>query len=76
MAQCASPSRVHESAGARMLFWQLLGKSKWVCDACPFIPKWSVEDAQGQAQYTLRPDVCCGCVSPPHTPSLPVAAHS
>jgi len=39
----------------------LLGKSKWVCDACPFIPKWSVEDAQGQAQYTLRPDVCCGC---------------
>ncbi len=58
------PAFMPASAGAGMLILQLLGKSKWVCDACLCIPKWSIEDAQGKAQYTLRPDVCLGCVSP------------
>jgi hypothetical protein len=40
------------------------GKSKYVCDACLFVPKFTVSDSEGTVHYLLRPDTCiCGlCV--------------
>ena len=38
---------------------ELLGTTKYVCDACLFVPKYDVLDADGEAAYRIRPDVCC-----------------
>lgn len=37
----------------------LLGTTKYLCDMCPFVPKFKVEDTNGQDVYYIRPDVCC-----------------
>eukprot|EP00545_Synedropsis_sp_CCMP1620_P014241 CAMPEP_0119026586 /NCGR_PEP_ID=MMETSP1176-20130426/35728_1 /TAXON_ID=265551 /ORGANISM="Synedropsis recta cf, Strain CCMP1620" /LENGTH=316 /DNA_ID=CAMNT_0006982331 /DNA_START=20 /DNA_END=970 /DNA_ORIENTATION=- len=44
----------------------ILGETRFVCDACLFVPKFHVLDASGSVQYLLRPDTCCGglCVMP------------
>jgi len=39
---------------------ELLGVSKYVCDSCCFVPKYSLEDANGNLVYRVRPDTCCG----------------
>jgi len=38
----------------------LIGKSVYVCDACLFIPKYEVQDKDGNALYRVRPETCCG----------------
>lgn len=37
----------------------LLGKSKYVCDMCIFIPKYDLFDCKGDHIYRLRSEVCC-----------------
>lgn len=38
---------------------QLLGTTRYICDMCPFVPKFLVEDASGAPKYMVRPDTCC-----------------
>mmetsp|Transcript_17413 Transcript_17413/g.37878 ORF Transcript_17413/g.37878 Transcript_17413/m.37878 type:complete len:291 (-) Transcript_17413:420-1292(-) len=41
---------------------QLIGKTSYVCDAFLCVPKFKVEDANGQPWYRIRSDTCCfGC---------------
>ena len=41
---------------------ELLGTSRYLCDACLFVPKFGVYDAQGIEVYRVRPDTWfCGC---------------
>ena len=44
----------------------ILGQTKFICDACIFVPKFHVYNRYGHVQYLLRPDTCvCGlCVMP------------
>mmetsp|Transcript_6907 Transcript_6907/g.14663 ORF Transcript_6907/g.14663 Transcript_6907/m.14663 type:complete len:318 (-) Transcript_6907:201-1154(-) len=35
-----------------------LGETKYVCDACPFVPKFLVLDKHRTPKYLLRPDTC------------------
>eukprot|EP00986_Skeletonema_menzelii_P000286 scaffold82_cov135-Skeletonema_menzelii.AAC.6 len=37
----------------------VLGKTKFVCDGCCFVPKYDVFDPKGQKKYRIRPDTCC-----------------
>ena len=37
-----------------------VGETKYVCDECPFVPKFHVFDADGRQQYLIRPDTCMG----------------
>jgi hypothetical protein len=39
-----------------------MGTTRYICDKCLWVPKFSVENGQGQEVYRLRPDTCClGC---------------
>ncbi|CAE7351270.1 Plscr3 [Symbiodinium sp. CCMP2592] len=37
-----------------------LGKVSYICDACPFVPKYDVFDKKGVPMYRVRPDTCVG----------------
>ncbi len=37
-----------------------IGKTSYVCDACLFVPKYDVTNAQGEKIYRIRPDTCVG----------------
>jgi len=37
-----------------------LGTSRYVCDECLFVPKFKVEDPEGNKVFRIRTDTCCG----------------
>lgn len=37
----------------------VIGQTRYVCDACCFVPKLDVVDAMGEPKWRLRPDTCC-----------------
>jgi hypothetical protein len=37
-----------------------IGKTSYICDACLFVPKYDVTNAQGEKIYHIRPDTCVG----------------
>lgn len=40
----------------------LVGTSRYECDACLFVPKYSIYSTTGQPWWVVRPDTClCGC---------------
>jgi len=39
---------------------QLIGVSRYICDMCIFVPKYNLEDGNGNVIYRVRPEVCCG----------------
>mmetsp|Transcript_26802 Transcript_26802/g.62115 ORF Transcript_26802/g.62115 Transcript_26802/m.62115 type:complete len:269 (+) Transcript_26802:93-899(+) len=51
------PSLTTKDAGGRVL-----GRSRYICDACLFVPKFEIQDANYNTIYRVRPDTCClGC---------------
>eukprot|EP00547_Thalassionema_nitzschioides_P000995 CAMPEP_0194207658 /NCGR_PEP_ID=MMETSP0156-20130528/6332_1 /TAXON_ID=33649 /ORGANISM="Thalassionema nitzschioides, Strain L26-B" /LENGTH=347 /DNA_ID=CAMNT_0038934469 /DNA_START=138 /DNA_END=1181 /DNA_ORIENTATION=+ len=42
------------------------GETRYICDACLFVPKFHVLNGNGQVRFVLRPDTCLGgaCVRP------------
>lgn len=40
---------------------EFLGSSHYKCDMCLFIPKFIVKDKDGNDQYLIKPETCCGC---------------
>lgn len=44
----------------------LLGSSKYLCDVNLLVPKFVVKDGQGNLQYLVKPNTCCGgcCILP------------
>lgn len=39
---------------------RFLGYSEYECDINMFVPKWKVHDPQGNVQYLVRSNTCCG----------------
>jgi len=37
-----------------------MGVSRYICDMCLFVPKFTVEDNSGNIMYSVRPDTCVG----------------
>ena len=37
----------------------VLGQTRYICDACCFVPKLDVVGASGEPKWRLRPDTCC-----------------
>lgn len=35
-----------------------MGTTEYLCDMCPFVPKFQVRDKDDQVKYLLRPDTC------------------
>ena len=50
---CCLPNMVTKDASGRVV-----GETRYVCDACLFVPKWDVHGPRGEKQFHVRPDTC------------------
>lgn len=45
---------------------EVIGRTEYICDMCPFVPKLAIKDKEGVERYRVRPDTCVAglCVRP------------